>query len=211
MKNIKNIIIIISTILFISPLAVNAKIEKETVKLVKCVDGDTAQFLINNKKKKTRFLAINTPESVHPTKEVEPFGKESSSYTCDKLTNAKTIVLEYDENAGKEDKYGRLLAWIFVDGELLQKDLISKGYAEVAYLYGDYKYTEELKEEQTKAQNNKLGIWSTTTNQDETKANETTTSTKTEKTSEYDAIFKQISEIFKKLATKLLKKLENMI
>ena len=61
----------------------------------------------------------------------------------------------------KLDKYNRHLVWIFVDGELLQKKLVSKGYASVAYLYGDYKYTSELEEVEQDAEDNKLGIWST--------------------------------------------------
>ena len=134
--------------------------DKVTVELKKCVDGDTARFLLKNKEIKTRFLAIDTPESVHPTVGVEAFGKEASEYTCEKLTNAKKIVLEYDPESDKTDKYDRHLVWVFVDDVLLQKDLISKGYAQVDYLYGDYKYVSELKKVEEKAKEQKIGIWS---------------------------------------------------
>ena len=50
--------------------------------------------------------------------------------------------------------------WIFTDGKLLQARLVENGLAEVAYLYGDYKYTEKLQKLQKQAQNNKVGIWS---------------------------------------------------
>lgn len=76
------------------------------------------------------------------------------------MRQAKKIVLEYDPNSDKEDKYGRKLAWIFVDGKLLQEELVEKGYAEVKYLYGDYKYTNRLKIAQLKAKSKKLNIWS---------------------------------------------------
>ena len=49
---------------------------------------------------------------------------------------------------------------MFVDDELLQEQLIQKGYAKVAYLYGDYKYTSRLQEAEKKAKAERLGIWS---------------------------------------------------
>jgi len=132
---------------------------KEEVTFFKCVDGDTAKFEIAGKVYTTRFLAVDTPETKHPKKGEEPFGREASNYTCKRLKGAKKIELEYDADSEKEDKYGRVLAWIFVDGELLQSELIEKGYAKVAYLYGDYKYTSILKLEEKMARVNKRGLW----------------------------------------------------
>jgi micrococcal nuclease len=134
--------------------------EQELVTFSKCVDGDTAKFIINNEEKIVRFLAIDTPESVHPDKEEEPFAKEASEYTCNVLKNAKEIYLEYDGNSDKEDKYGRVLAFVYVDGSLLEKKLIENGLAKVAYIYGDYAHVDELKNSEQEAQNKKIGIWS---------------------------------------------------
>ena len=69
------------------------------------------------------------------------------------------IELEYDNNSDKKDKYDRVLAWIWVDDILLQDELVKNGYAEVAYLYGDYKYTDTLKDHQSVAEASKIGIW----------------------------------------------------
>jgi len=150
-------IIILLIISFFSINTVNAK---EKVTFNACVDGDTFHVNINNKKQTVRMIAIDTPESVHPQKEEEYYGKESSEYVCNRLKNAKTIEIEYDENSDKTDKYDRLIAWVFVDGTLLQKELVENGYAKVAYLYDDYKYTKLLEESQELASINKLGIWS---------------------------------------------------
>lgn len=133
--------------------------DKEEVKFSKCVDGDTIKVILDGKERTVRMLAVDTPESVHPTKGVEYYGKEASNFTCDTVTNAKKIELEYDADSDKEDKYDRLLAWVFVDGELLQDMLIQGGYAEVAYLYGDYKYTSLLKDHQAVVEAKKIGIW----------------------------------------------------
>lgn len=135
--------------------------ETEIVTLDKCVDGDTANFKTSSGTVyKTRFLAVDTPETVHPTKEVEAYGKEASDYTCETLTNAKEIKLEYDDNSDREDKYGRTLAWVWVDGVLLQQSLVEKGLAEVAYLYDDYQYTSLLQDAEAVAKANKVGQWS---------------------------------------------------
>ena len=133
--------------------------EKVEVKFSKCVDGDTAKFILNKKEITARFLAIDTPETVHPNKKEEPFGKDASNYTCDKLTNANKIVLEYDSNSDKTDKYDRHLVWVFYDDNFLQEELISLGYAKVAYLYGDYQYTQDLQNVEVVAKSDKKGIW----------------------------------------------------
>ena len=140
-------------------LFINVSYALDEVKLSKCVDGDTIKVKIDNKEYTVRMLAIDTPESVHPDKKVEYYGKEASEYTCNIFSNAKKIELEYDSGSDKTDKYDRLLAWVIVDGELLQDKLVSLGYAKVAYLYGDYKYTSLLEEHQELASAKNLGIW----------------------------------------------------
>ena len=148
----KSLIIIL---LIIIPFNVYAY-EKETVTLNKCVDGDTAWFNLNEEKIKARFLAIDTPES---TNKIEFFGKEASEYTCNKLKKANKIEIEYDENSNKYDKYNRNLVWVWIDNELLQNLIIENGYGKVAYLYGDYKYTDILKKSIIEAKANNLNMW----------------------------------------------------
>ena len=140
-------------------LFINVSYALDEVKLSKCVDGDTIKVKKDDKEYTVRMLAIDTPESVHPKKKVEYYGKEASEYTCNIVSNAKKIELEYDSGSDKTDKYDRLLAWGIVDGELLQDKLVSLGYAKVAYLYGDYKYTSLLEEHQELASARNLGIW----------------------------------------------------
>lgn len=147
---------IIWILLFLLPMTCYA--EKREVTLQKCVDGDTAYFNDDNKIIKVRFLAIDTPETKHPTKGKEPWGKEASKFTCAALTKATKIELENDTNA-TVDKYNRTLVWVFVDDQLLQDLLVKNGLAEVAYLYDDYKYTPLLQDHEAIAKKEKLGIW----------------------------------------------------
>lgn len=148
--------LIMFLILLCSTLTISAN-TRVRVEFRKCTDGDTAHFLIDDEDVTVRFLAIDTPE--YTTKK-DRFGKEASEFTCQALKNADVIELEYDDGSQKTDKYGRALAWVFVDGALLQKQLVSEGLAKVAYLYGDYAYTDELYAAQDSAKQDKLNIWS---------------------------------------------------
>lgn len=210
----KKLILIIICLLL--PVTVFA--ETETVVLEKCVDGDTAKFKSTDGTITTyRFLAIDTPETVHPTKEVEPWGKEASDYTCMTLENASVITLEFDDNAGKVDKYGRGLAWVFADDIFLQEQLVMKGYAEVAYLYGDYKYNDLLKDTEAVAKASKLGIWS---DENQTIQNEDTNIDKTEATNSkknnfwesiLDNVLDTIVASLNKMIDSILQRLEDML
>lgn len=130
----------------------------DQVQLAKCVDGDTADFEVDGEIQRYRFLAIDTPETVHPKKEVEFMGPEASAYTCDALNNATNIRLEYEASTGK-DKYNRELAWIFIDDVLLQEKLVANGYAKIAYEKDTYRYVNQLKKAEKQARENNLGIW----------------------------------------------------
>lgn len=169
----KNVIFIKKTLLFIIILLFSINIKaldlennKINVAFNKCIDGDTATFKYDDEIIKVRFLAIDAPELEHEEQVEEPFAKESLNYTCSELKKAKIITLEFDNNADRQDKYERYLAWVFVDNELLQEKIVKKGYAKVAYLYGDYKYTSKLKRAQRNAKRNKRGIWYNSKNYD---------------------------------------------
>lgn len=124
--------------------------------LVSCTDGDTAVFKVNGVNLATRFLAVDTPETNNG---VDPWGFAAKEYTCDALTNAQTIILENDEESDLWDSYDRLLAWIWVDGELLQFKLVEESLAWVKYLYGDYKYNITMIQLENAVQKNDKKIW----------------------------------------------------
>jgi len=121
------------------------------VELVRCVDGDTAVFTEGNGYFTVRFLGIDTPES---TALYEPWGKPASEYTCDKLENAETLVLEYDVSAGRMDNYGtRYLAWVWYDGRLINLELIEEAYTKAKgsldLKYGELIFTRGLEVQET--------------------------------------------------------------
>lgn len=204
---------VVMIFLFFCLFITNVYAERVSVKFEACVDGDTIKVMLDNKKTTVRFLAIDTPETVHPTKGEQPFGKKASNYTCNKVKNAKKLEIEYDEGSTKTDKYNRALGWVFIDDTLLQKDLVSLGYAKVAYLYGDYKYTEDLKKEESIAKSKKLGVWSL---EEETTTKKIEKTTKKVTESETDdsiinELLKDIRKIFKNLFKNIFNKIKKSI
>lgn len=114
------------------------KTEKHNAVFLFIHDGDTAEFVIDGKTVIVRMLAVDCPEHG------EPGFEDSCNYTKNRLSNARRITIELDPHSEKYDKYERLLAWIWVDDELLQAKLIENGHASIKYLYENYLYTDYL-------------------------------------------------------------------
>ncbi|MBN2604826.1 MAG: thermonuclease family protein [Bacilli bacterium] len=124
--------------------------------LVSCTDGDTARFSNGSITFAVRFLAIDTPESTY---KFDPWGKSASAFTCDKLTNATTIVLESDApGAAVTDGNERYLAWVWYDGRLLNLELIEQAYS-VAKGAAGSRYEEIIYAAEIKTQETKRRIW----------------------------------------------------
>ena len=128
----------------------------------KVVDGDTIVVSIDNppegikQKEKVRFLGVDTPESVHPKKPVEHFGKEAALMTKAILFE-KQVYLAFDWNI--RDKYGRLLAYIYLsDGVCFNALQLKYGYAHV-YTKFPFQFLEEFRQNAAEARIKKLGLW----------------------------------------------------
>jgi endonuclease YncB( thermonuclease family) len=134
----------------------NAKeIKPDTAEVVKVVDGDTIDVRITTKTERVRLIGVDTPETVHPFKPLELFGKEASDFTKTQL-QGKTIRLEYD--LSKRDKYGRILAYVYLEDRHFNAELIEKGYA-FAYLRFPFKYREEFRQLEMRAKQAGVGMW----------------------------------------------------
>lgn len=158
----KKVIVIISIVILIAGECIyhsyfDNHVERFLVTLDHCVDGDTAWFIWDGEKVKSRFLYIDTPESTY---QQEYLGKEASLYSQQQLENATTIEVEFNADGDHYDKYERALWWIFVDGELLQEKIARDGYVKKFYDYGyDYKYKEQIIKANEEAKANHVGLY----------------------------------------------------
>lgn len=125
--------------------------------VTRVVDGDTIEVTMNGKNEDVRLLLIDTPETVHPQKPVEPFGPEASRFVKEKLEGQNVRI-----EVGKEerDNYGRLLAYVFLGEETIQEMLLSNGWAATAYLYNDLQMLEDFHAAQQTAIDAEIGVWS---------------------------------------------------
>ena len=103
------------------------------------IDGDTFIFQDETGAEyKVRLIGVDAPESVHrdESKNTEE-GRLASEYTRRALEN-KTVALEFDVE--KEDKYGRLLAYVWLDDALFNKQLLNDGFAYLMTIPPNVKY-----------------------------------------------------------------------
>lgn len=129
--------------------------EVKTYLVTKVIDGDTITI---EGGQVIRYIGIDTPETVHPSKPVECFGTEASNKNKE-LVEGKRVKLEKD--VSETDKYGRLLRYVWI-GDLFVNDyLVREGYA-YAYTYPpDVKYAEQFVQAQQEARENNRGLWDT--------------------------------------------------
>lgn len=130
------------------------------VELYRVVDGDTVHVIdANGETLKLRLLLIDTPETVHPNKPVEPFGPEASARLTEFLTTANQLHIEYDDG-DQTDHYGRHLVYIYADGINAHEVLLEEGLARVGYVYEQQRHLDIFRAREQYAKDNMLGIWS---------------------------------------------------
>jgi len=87
------------------------------------VDGDTIDV---EGLGRIRLVGVNTPERGQP-------GYQEAKDFVEEMCLGKTVHLDIDD-AKKYDKYGRILAIVYVDGMNLNAELLKRGYAEIMYI-----------------------------------------------------------------------------
>jgi len=154
MKRVFATISIIITLLLILPTLSLAAQHK----VIRIVDGDTIVVNYKGKYEKVRLLCVNTPESVHPDKKQNiPMGKVASNYAKKRL-KGKYVDLKFEGPI--RGRYGRLLAYVYVDGVNFNLELVREGLSPYYTKYGlSQKYDKEFREAERYARKQKLNIW----------------------------------------------------
>ncbi len=131
-------------------------LEGEIYSVARVIDGDTLKL---EDGRTVRYIGIDTPETVSPSKPVQCFGKEASDKNRE-LVEGKKVRLVKD--VSETDKYGRLLRYVFV-GDLFVNDyLVREGYAHAVTFPPDIKFSDQFKNAQKDARERKIGLWSDT-------------------------------------------------
>ena len=143
-----------------APLSdVPSPLPPDTYRVIKVVDGDTVDILMNGSTTRLRLIGLDTPETVDPRKPVQCFGLAASD-TAKELLTGKAVRIEMDPSQGTLDKYGRTLAYIFLpDGRLFNEFMIAEGYGHEYTYRIPYAYQSEFKAAEKKAREEKKGLW----------------------------------------------------
>jgi micrococcal nuclease len=103
--------------------------------VTKVVDGDTIDVIIDLGfdimfSSRVRLAGIDTPESRTSDKREKALGLESKKFLESKIKAAKNIVIK-TEKLNSSEKYGRILGWLYLDGDgnSVNHEMIEKGYA----------------------------------------------------------------------------------
>jgi micrococcal nuclease len=125
----------------------------EIYKVKRVIDGDTL-LLVNGER--VRLIGVDTPETKHPQKPVQYFGREAYLFTK-QMVDGKEARFEFERQ--KRDRYGRLLAYVYLlDGTFLNAEIIKQGYGS-AYTRFPFKYKEEFRRYEREARENRRGLW----------------------------------------------------
>lgn len=127
--------------------------------VVSVADGDTVSVKFpNGDVEKVRLLGVDTPESNHPNKDVECFSLEAGNFLRGLLLD-KYVDLELDPSQAERDRFGRLVAYVWLDDELINASLIQEGYG-FEYTYSKpYFYQSEFESLEKGASTDMRGLW----------------------------------------------------
>jgi micrococcal nuclease len=125
--------------------------------VVRVVDGDTIRVrLPGDRVERVRYIGMNTPEVHHPRKGQEPGGREATDVNR-ALVAGRAVRLELDVQL--RDRYGRLLAYVWVGDVMVNAELVRRGYAQVMTVPPNVRYQELFLKLERDAREAGRGLW----------------------------------------------------
>ena len=124
--------------------------------VVRVVDGDTIHVRVGERLEKVRYIGVNTPEVHHPRKGEEPGGRDAMAINRT-LVERRHVRLETDVQA--RDRYGRLLAYVWVGETMVNAELVRRGYAQVMTIPPNVRHQALFVKLQREAREGARGLW----------------------------------------------------
>ena len=130
--------------------------------VTRVVDGDTLHVRTSaGREVKVRLLGIDTPETHRPGTPVECGGRQASASMARLAPRGTRVTLATDPTQDRVDRYGRLLAYVFLsNGRLVEDEQLRSGWATVYVFHGNpVERIGELRREERSAQSGHRGVW----------------------------------------------------
>jgi micrococcal nuclease len=127
-------------------------------RVVKVVDGDTIHVVVSGRPETVRYIGVDTPETKHPTKGVQCYGRAASAFNA-RLVGGEQVRLVRDVE--QRDRYGRLLAYVYRtrDGLFVNAELARRGYAKPLSIAPDVRYAARFAALAGQARAERRGLW----------------------------------------------------
>jgi micrococcal nuclease len=125
--------------------------------VTKVTDGDTVHVVAGGRDERLRLIGVDTPEVPWYGGPGECFGVDAGLYSRGRL-DQRRVRLEFDVE--RRDRYGRLLAYLYVDEELFNLTLVRLGYARADPVPPNIRMSERFARAQSEARASGRGLWS---------------------------------------------------
>jgi micrococcal nuclease len=127
--------------------------------VVRVVDGDTIRARVAGRVERVRLIGIDTPETVKPNTPVQCFGPQASAHTKALLPPGAPVHLVADVET--RDRYGRLLAYVYRDGDHLFVNLAlaADGFAYAYTFPPNVAHADEFVAAAARARAANRGLW----------------------------------------------------
>ena len=126
------------------------------VRVEAVVDGDTLDVAWNGRRERVRLLGVDTPETVDPDRPVGCYGPEAAAFTHRRL-QGRTVRLRFDRQ--RRDRFGRVLAYVQVDGRRFNDELLAGGYARLLVIPPNGRHARAMLDQELKARSAGRGLW----------------------------------------------------
>jgi micrococcal nuclease len=124
------------------------------------VDGDTIILKLPGGRQSCRLIGVDTPETVHPNKAVERYGKEASMF-LKKMVEGKDVRIGNNGPEPTFDKYHRRLVYVYLDGPppvFVNREILAQGYGRL-FESQRFAYKDDFRVAQERARRAGLGLW----------------------------------------------------
>jgi micrococcal nuclease len=129
----------------------------DLVPVTKVTDGDTVHVQYRGRDERVRLIGVDTPEVSWYGGQGECFGQEAGMYTRGRL-GGRSVRLSFDVEL--RDRFGRLLAYVFVGDELYNLTLVKLGYATADPVPPDTSRAPAFAAAEEQARAARAGLWS---------------------------------------------------
>ena len=127
-----------------------------TGKVVRVIDGVTIEVKMGDEIVTVRYLGLSVPDK-------EAFGPDGASIYDKALQFNRFLVedhgVEMERDGVNVDSMGHLLRYVYVDGEMVNKVVLTNGYAKLSDSPRDYKHKMVFAIAQEGAKEGRRGYW----------------------------------------------------